>query len=102
MNGDELWEAIFERLSDNEKQLQTKYGLWFKAFVKKDKLYIDGSAEYTPGCDIKRSRPISQKEFMQVYSCYDRWANGTAGIRQIISQKSISAAYIFALIDLVK
>lgn len=101
MNGDELWEAIFERLSDNEEQLRTKYGLWFKAFVKKGKLYIDGSAEYTPGCDIKRPRPITQKEFMQVYSCYDRWINGITGIRQIISQKSISAAYIFALIDLV-
>ena len=102
MNGDQLWDEINARLSLKEEQLRTKNGLWFRAFVKKGKLYIDGSAEYTPACDIKRPRPISEKEFMEVFSCYDRWVSGAVGIRQIISQKSISAAYIFALIDLVK
>jgi len=102
LNGNELWEAVFTRLESKEEQLRTKYGLWFKAYVKKGKLYVDGTVEYYPSCDIKRPRPISEKEFMQVYSCYDRWAGGTVGIRQIISQKSISAAYIFALMDLVK
>jgi len=102
MDGTELWDAIFEKLSEKDMQLRTKQGLWFKAFVKKGKLYVDGSPDYTPACDIKRPRPISEKEFLQVFSCYDRWAAGTTGIRQIISQKSISAAYIFALIDLVK
>lgn len=102
MNSDDIWDAIFTRLDDKEEQLRTKYGLWFKAYVKKGKLYIDGSPDYIPSCDIKRPRPISEKEFLQVFACYDRWVNGTTGIRQIISQKSISAAYIFALIDLVK
>ena len=102
MNGEQLWEDIFARLESKEEQLRTKNGLWFRAFVKKAKLYVDGSPDYTPACDIKRPRPISEKEFMQVFACYDRWISGITGIRQIISQKSISAAYIFALIDLVK
>jgi len=102
MDGKQLWENLFTRLSDNEEQLKTKYGLWFKAFVKHGDLYIDGSTEHNPSCEIRRPRRISESDFLLVFSCYDRWASGTTGIRQIISQKSVSAAYIFALIDLVK
>ena len=102
MNSDQTWDAIFARLDENIVQLKTKSGFWFTAYVKKGKLYINGATDYSPACDIKRPRPISEKEFTDVFSYYDRWANGTTGIRQIISQKSMSAAYIFALIDLVK
>lgn len=102
MNGSQMLDAIFAKLSSEEQKLQTKNGLWFTAYVKKGKLYINGASECYPVCDIKRPRPIPEKEFMEVFSCYDHWANGKTGIRQIIRQKSMNAAYIFAIIEFAK
>lgn len=48
---------------------------------------------------MSKQRSISENDFLQVFSYYDRWINGEVGIRYEVSRRSRNTAYIFALIN---
>lgn len=98
MESEQLWNKITETLSLNADELQTKTGLWFKAYRENNKLYVDRS-EKTPSCSINMRRPITKDNFMLVHPYYERWVNGEAGIRQEVKKISDNPYYIFALIE---
>lgn len=99
MNGERLWNSIVLGLSPSGEEMQTTTGLWFKALSQKEKLYIDRATDHTPSSELSMQRPISKRDFLLVYSYYDRWVSGETGIRHEVSRKSRNTAYIFALID---
>lgn len=98
MSGETLWSRVITGLSSSGEDLQTTTGLWFRASVQGEKLYID-SSEHTPSCNLSKQRAISKKDFLFVYSYYDRWVNGETGVRHEVSRKSRNTAYIFSLIS---
>lgn len=99
MNGETLWSRVISGLSSSGEDLQTTTGLWFRASVQGEKLYVDRTTEHTPSCNLSKQRVISKKDFLFVYSNYDNWANGETGVRHAVSRKSRNTAYIFSLIS---
>jgi len=99
MSGEALWNRIIEVLPVSGEEIQTTTGLWFKASSSDGRLYIDKAADHTPCSELSMQRYISKKDFLLVYSYYDRWVNGEVGLRHEVSRKSRNTAYIFALID---
>lgn len=99
MNGEALWNKVISELSFTEEELQTTTGLWFRAFAKGERLYVNSATEHTPSCNLSKQRTISKKDFLLVYSYYDRWVNGEIGVRHEVSRKSRNTAYIFAIIE---
>lgn len=99
MSGETLWIRVISGLSSAGEDLQTTTGLWFRASAQGEKLYIDSTTEHTPSCNLTRQRSISKKDFLFVYSYYDRWVNGETGVRHEVSSKSRNTAYIFSLIS---
>jgi len=100
MNGEILWNRISSELSQSGEELKTlKKGLWFRASSDKGRLYVDKASNHSPSSEISMQRPISKKDFLFVYSYYDRWLIGETGVRHEVSRKSRNTAYIFALID---
>jgi len=99
MNGETLWDRILSSLSSSEEELKTTTGRWFRAFSLSDKLFVDRAQNHTPSSELSMKRSISKKDFLIVYSYYDRWVNGETGVRQEVIGKSRNTAYIFALID---
>lgn len=99
MSGEALWGRFITGLSTEGEELQTTTGLWFRASALGERLYIDSATEHTPSCNLSKQRSISKKDFLFVYSYYDRWVNGAMGVRHEVSRKSRNTAYIFALIS---
>lgn len=99
MNGEELWNIVISRILSTEKELQTKRGFWFRVISKGGKLYVDKAVQNSPSSKITKQRPISKKDFIFVFSYYERWVRGEAGIREEVAQKSQNTSYIFAIIN---
>ena len=99
MNGELVWNRIISELSQSGEELQTKRGLWFKVYSKNERLYVNRAIENVPSSKISMERPISKKEFLFVYSYYERWVNQEEGVRKELSKKSMNSTYIFALIE---
>jgi len=99
MSGEALWNRIIEVLPVSGEEIQTTTGLWFKASSSDGRLYIDKAADHTPCSELSMQRYISKKDFLLVYSYYDRWVNGEVGLRHEVSRKSRNTAYIFALVE---
>ncbi|WP_416148946.1 hypothetical protein ACM26V_22190 [Salipaludibacillus sp. HK11] len=100
MSGETLWSRVISGLSSSGEDLQTTTGLWFsRASVQGEKLYIDSTTERTPSCNLSKQRSISKKDFLFVYSYYDRWVNGETGVRHEVTRKLRNTAYIFSLIS---
>lgn len=99
MGGEALWNRIIEVLPLAGEDMQTTTGLWFKASSNNGRLYVDRAAEHAPSSEISTQRSISKKDFLFVYSYYDRWVKGEVGVRHEVSRKSRNTAYIFALLD---
>jgi hypothetical protein len=102
INCEQLWDTIISKLSSTNEELQTTTGLWFKAYVKNGRLFVDGASDHSPSSRITKTRSITKNDFLMVQSYYDRWFNGETGIRHEICRKSKNTAYIFALIDCYK
>jgi len=43
MNGEALWNKVISELSFTGEELQTTTGLWFKAFAKGERLYVNSA-----------------------------------------------------------
>lgn len=99
MSGEILWGRILSNLSSSGDELQTITGRWFRTISESDKLFVDKAQNHSPSSELTMKRQISKKDFMIVYSYYDRWVNGEGGVRQEIREKSRNTAYIFALIQ---
>ncbi|PYG84917.1 hypothetical protein LY28_03451 [Ruminiclostridium sufflavum DSM 19573] len=99
MNGEALWDSIISDISCSDVELQTTTGLWFRAFYERDKLYVGMAMKHTPSSNLSKQRQISKRDFLFVYSYYDRWTNGENGVRHEVSRKSRNTAYVFALIE---
>ncbi|XAM38301.1 hypothetical protein TPHSE_25850 [Terrisporobacter petrolearius] len=99
MNGEILWDLIISRLTSKEEELQTTTGLWFKSYLKDDRLFVGCAKNHSPKSKITKPRPITKKDFLFVHSYYDRWIDGETGVRHEVSRKSRNTAYIFSLID---
>ena len=99
MGGEALWSRIIEVLPVSGEEIQTTTGLWFKASSNDGRLYVDKAVEHAPSSELSMQRSISKKDFLLVYSYYDRWVNGEVGVRHEVSRKSRNTAYIFALLD---
>lgn len=99
MGGEALWNRIIEVISNSWEEIQTTTGLWFKASSIDGRLYIDKAADHTPSSELSMQRSISKKDFLLVYSYYDRWVNREVGVRHEVSRKSRNTAYIFALVE---
>lgn len=99
MIGETLWNKITFDLYSSEKELPTKTGLWFKVLCDENKLYVEKATKHTPSSKLSMQRSITKKEFLFVYSYYDRLVSGEIGIKHEASIKSRNTAYIFALID---
>lgn len=99
MGGEALWNKIIEVLPLSGEEMQTTTGLWFKASSNDGRLYVDKGVDHAPSSELSMQRSISKKDFLLVYSYYDRWVNGEAGIRHEVSRKSRNTAYIFALLE---
>ncbi|WML33414.1 hypothetical protein [Clostridium sp. OS1-26] len=99
MSGEALWNRIIEVLTVSGEEIQTTTGLWYKASSIDGRLYVDKAIEHVPSSELSMQRSISKKDFLLVYSYYDRWVNGEVGVRHEASRKSRNTAYIFALID---
>ena len=98
MNGETLWEKTITELASLAEEIHTKKGLWFKASFYDGKLYVDKAIENEPSSVLSKRRVISKRDYLFVYSFYDRWVSGEAGIRQKVVTRSRNSAYIFALI----
>lgn len=94
-----MWSRIIEAVPISGEETQTTSGLWFKASSINSHLYVDNAIDHTPSSELLMQRSISKKDFLFVYSYYDRWVNGEVGVRHEVSRKSRNTAYIFALID---
>lgn len=99
MTGETLWDIIIARLPISEVELQTTAGLWFKASSNKRSLYMDKATGHTPSSNLSTGKMISKRDFLFVYSYYERWGNGEIGIRQEVSRKSRNITSLFALIE---
>ena len=99
MSGEALWNRIIEILPVSGEEVQTITGLWFKASSIDGRLYVDKAVDHAPSSELSMQRSISKKDFLLVFSYYDRWVNGEVGVRHEVSRKSRNTAYIFALID---
>ncbi|WP_339060205.1 hypothetical protein [Tepidibacillus marianensis] len=99
MSGEALWNRIIELLPISGQEIQTTTGLWFKASSIDGRLYINKAVDHMPSSELSMQRSISKKDFLLVYSYYDRWVNGEVGVRHEVSRKSRNTAYIFALIE---
>lgn len=99
MSGEALWNIIISGLSSSGVELQTTTGLWFRASSHDGRLYVNRATDNTPSSELSMQRSISKKDFLFIYSYYDRWVNGESGVRHEVSRKSRNTAYIFALID---
>lgn len=100
MNGEVLWDRIIEVLSVSGEEVQTTTGLWFIAASQNGRVCVDKALKNTPSSELSKKRSISKKDFLLVYTYYDRWINGETGTRYEVSRKSRNTAYIFALIDM--
>lgn len=94
-----MWNRIIEVIPISGQEIQTTTGLWFKASSIDGRLYIDKAVGHVPSSELSMQRSISKKDFLLVYSYYDRWVNGEVGVRHEVSRKSRNTAYIFALIE---
>lgn len=94
-----MWNRIIEVLPISGQEIQTTTGLWFKASSIDGRLYIDKAVDHAPSSELSMQRAISKKDFLLVFSFYDRWVNGEVGVRHEVSRQSRNTAYIFALID---
>ncbi len=99
MNGESLWNKIMEELVKGSLEVKTRTGLWVKAYLKNNSLYIEKAIDNAPSSKINKSRNISKKDFLTVYSYYDRWIDQEKGIRHEVTSLSQNTAYIFALIS---
>lgn len=99
MSGEALWNKIIEVIPVSGEEIQTTTGLWFKASSIDGRLYVDKAVDHTPSSELSMQRSISKKDFLLVYSYYDRWVNREIGVRHEVSRKSRNTAYIFALLE---
>lgn len=88
MRGKTAWNSVISGLSCSAEELQTSTGLWFRSSSERDKLYVDRAIHHSPSSNLTMQRAISKKDFIFVYSYYDRWVNGETGIRYEVSRKS--------------
>lgn len=94
-----MWNRIIGVIPVSGEEIQTTTGRWFKASSIDERLYVDKAVHQAPSSELSMQRSISKKDFLLVYSYYDRWVNGEVGVRHEVSRKSRNTAYIFALID---
>ena len=73
---EKLWDTIITELYYKEEELQTITGLWFKAYVEDNRLFIDRALEHSPSSNVTKPRSITKNDFQMVHSYYDRWVNG--------------------------
>jgi hypothetical protein len=99
MVGEALWIRIIEVLPVSGEEIQTTTGLWFKASSNDGRFYVNRAVEHAPSSELSMQRSISKKDFLFVYSYYDRWVSGEVGVRHEVSSKSRNTAYVFALLD---
>jgi len=99
MNGEVLWNTVISGLSSSREEIQTTTGLWLRASSHDGRLYIDKAIDNMPSSKLSMQRAISKKDFLFVYSYYERWISGEKGVRHEVSRKSRNTAYIFALIN---
>lgn len=99
MNGEALWNIIISGLSSSGEEIQTTTGLWFRTLFHDGRLYVERATDNAPSSELSMQRSISKKDFLFVYSYYNRCVNGELGVRHEVSRKSRNTAYIFALID---
>lgn len=99
MNGETLWNQVVSELSVSAKEVQTSRGLWFRASSQDGKIFVDADTDHEPRSKLSMPRPIFKKEFLFVYSYYERWQSGVPGIRKEICKKSMNSAYVLALIQ---
>ncbi|NLO90337.1 MAG: hypothetical protein GX088_08485 [Clostridia bacterium] len=99
MSDEALWSRIISELSSSGEELQTRTELWFRTTAKRDSLFVDRAAENILSSNLSKPRIITKKDFLFVYSYYDRWVNGEKGVRKEVSMKSRNTTYIFALIE---
>jgi len=99
MSGEALWSRIIGVIPATGEEIQTTTGLWFKASSIDGRLYVDKAVDQAPSSELSMQRSISKKDFLHVFSFYDRWVNGEVGVRHEVSRQSRNTAYIFALID---
>lgn len=99
MGGEALWNRIVKVLPVSGEEIQTTTGLWFNTSSDDGRLYVEKAVEHEPSSELSMKRSISKKDFLLVFSYYDRWVNGEVGVRHKVCSKSRNTAYIFALID---
>lgn len=97
-----LWDKIIKELLDREIELKTGSGLWIRAYVESDNLFVDKSINNNPSSKMSERRRINKKDFLKVCDYYDRWRQGEVGIRHEVSRLSRNTAYIFGLINYFK
>ena len=98
MSCEEKWSNLIIKLEPDHIEVKTGTGLWVRAYIDSDKVYVDKAVVNLPSSRINNRRKISKNDFMLVCSYYDRWVSGNVGIRHEVSRLSRNTAYIFALI----
>ncbi|MGD9676999.1 MAG: hypothetical protein AB7V16_01375 [Vulcanibacillus sp.] len=93
MISEKLWDNIISKLTSSENEIQTTTGLWFKAYVKEQRLFVDKANNHYPSSKLTKPRTITKKDFLLVHSYYK------TDIQKEASKKSKNTAYIFALIN---
>ncbi len=104
MHGKLLYDSIVLNLHNNPTDIATipsnsRDPLWFTAYIDGGDLYVKGSVNKKPACQISKPRKINFNDFMTVYGYYHRWANGDRSVRQEVRTLSRNTAYVFALIN---
>lgn len=97
MNYEAMWEKLYRILSQEEALVQTPTGLWFKAYVKNQGVFVAAADGKSPGCRISKPRPITKEDFMMVASYRDGWIHNIAAEKQKAREASQNTAYIIGL-----
>ncbi|MDF2607132.1 MAG: hypothetical protein K0S34_1327 [Bacillales bacterium] len=93
-----VYQDVISSLSRSEGIFQTKRGLYFKAVVKNQVIYIEKASDYTPSSKLSAPRPISKKEFLAVCPYFERWLNEERGITTEICKHSMNHVYVLSIL----
>jgi hypothetical protein len=97
-NGHEsIWHGIISTISDDEYEIPTTTGHWFRTFVDHGSVYISHSVQHAPSCRLPARRRISMHVFFAIYPYFERWAKGEQGIRADSEHMSRESACVFAI-----
>ena len=101
---DALWRKIISELGQGTKEIKTidsagrsENGKWFSVRAIDETLYVNEAKTNKPSSTLAMERPISKKEFTDIYPNYSKWRAGTMP-REQAKGNSMNSSYIFALI----